>query len=182
MNRVRGFTKRRVNRIATLGLGLLVLGAVAAGPALAQTSPQTDNMAVSATVTDNCTISAGALAFGNYNPINATDVDAEATLTLTCTLDASATITLGQGANADGTSTAAIPVRRMLFEDKFLTYDLFSDSGRTLVWQAEGGTGVAYTGIGSVDTSVQVFGRIPGGQSTLPTGDYTDTVVVTITF
>jgi len=170
-----------MNRITTLGLGLLALGAVAAGPVLAQTSPQTSNMTVSATVTNNCTISAGALAFGNYNPTVATAVDAAATLTLTCTLNASTTITLDEGLHAGGGSTPAVPIRRMVNSvTNFLSYTLYTTSGRTTVWN--GTTGVAYTGTGVADTSVQVFGRIPGSQSSLPSGSYTDTIVATITF
>jgi len=181
MHRITRLTKRHVNRITTLGLRLLALGAVAAGPALAQTSPQTSNMAVSATVTNNCTISAGALAFGNYNPTVATAVDAAATLTLTCTLSASTTITLDQGLHPGGGSTLAVPIRRMVNNaTNFLSYTLYTTIGRTTVW--DGVTGVAYTGTGIADTSVQVFGRIPGSQSSLPAGVYTDTVVATITF
>ncbi len=181
MHRITRLTKRHVNRITTLGLRLLALGAVAAGPALAQTSPQTSNMAVSATVTNNCTISAGALAFGNYNPTVATAVDAAATLTLTCTLNASTTITLDEGLHAGGGSTPAVPIRRMVNSvTNFLSYTLYTTSGRTTVWN--GTTGVAYTGTGVADTSVQVFGRIPGSQSSLPSGSYTDTIVATITF
>lgn len=144
----------------------------------------TSNMAVSATVSANCTITAGALAFGAYDPVSANasaDLDQTATLTVNCTSGSAATITLGQGANADASSTDAAPLRRMKDSaTNYLSYSLFSDTGRATVWGNDATTDVAYSGTGA-DTTVSVYGRVDAGQN-VPAGSYSDTVVATITF
>ncbi len=149
-----------------------------ASPAFAGTA--TSNMAVSASVSANCTISAGTLAFGAYDPIvtNATAaLDGTATLTVDCTTGSTATITLGQGLNPTAASTAASPAPQMIDGTNKLAYFLYSDSGRTTVW---GNAGVSYTGTGTSGT-VTVYGAVTAGQNE-PAGSYTDTVVATITF
>jgi spore coat protein U-like protein len=160
------------------GLSACVVAA-AAGPASATTA--TSNMAVSATVSSDCSISAAALAFGTYNATGSTNLDGSATLTVQCTTASSATITLGQGSNAGSGSTDASPARRLKDgSSNFLSYSLYQDSNRSTIWGNTAGTGAAYTGTG-VSTSVTVYGRVTSGQN-VPAGSYSDTVVATITF
>lgn len=164
------------------------LATMAAGSALLLSAPasaatDTSNMTVSATVSANCDISAGPLAFGTYDPVitNASaNLDGTATLTVTCTSGAAANISLGQGSNAAVGSTDAAPSRRMLSGASYLSYALYQDSARTTVWGNDTTTDAAYTGTGAA-TSVTVYGRVPSGQN-VPSGSYSDTVVATITF
>jgi spore coat protein U-like protein len=151
--------------------GLTVL---AGGMAMATNS--TANMAVSASVSNNCTISAGSLAFGAYDPIvtnAATALPGTATLSVTCTNGASTVITLGQGTNAGGASTDAAPVRRLKGDlgadsvKNFLNYSLTQDGGGSTTWGNTAGTGASYTGSGSTE-SVTVFGSIAGAQTPIP--------------
>lgn len=127
--------------------------AMSAGGNVFAASPQTANLAVSATVIDNCTISTSALAFGNYDPIVAnasTALDGTGTVSITCTLGDVVQITLGQGANADTGSTDAAPQRRMINgTTNFLSYLLFSDTGRTTVWGNTAAVDVETTGTGA---------------------------------
>jgi spore coat protein U-like protein len=58
----------------------------------------------------------------------------------------------------------------------YLGYDLYESFGAATPWDGESGTGAATT------QSINVFGRIPSGQSGLTAGTYTDTVVVTVTY
>lgn len=150
-------------------------------PLAASAGTDTANMSVSASVTDNCTISAGALSFGAYDVLGGADLDGSATLTVACTSGTSSTVTLGQGANADTGSTDAAPLRRMSGGSDHLSYDLYQDSGRTTVFGNTSGTGVAYNASSSSPASVTVYGRVPGGQS-VAAGSFSDTVVATITF
>lgn len=151
-----------------------------AGAALAGTD--TANLAVSATVAANCTISAGTgISFGSYDPIvtNAsTALDGTGTITTTCTNGASANVTLGQGSNADTGSTDAAPLRRMTDGTDMLSYQLYTDNGHTTVW--DNSTGVDVTGTGTASDTT-VYGEVAGGQN-VGTGTYTDTVVATVTF
>ena len=170
--------KTNTRYIALAIAGVLVL---TAGSAFAGTA--TSNMAVSATISANCTITAGALAFGAYDPIvaNATvPLPGTATLTVTCTNGSGTTITLGQGLTPAGGSTPAAPLRQMASGGNFLSYSLFQDVGLTTTWGDTAGTGVAYTGTG-VAGSVTVYGQVAAGQN-VPAGTYNDTVVATITF
>ncbi len=135
------------------------------------------SMTVSTGVTTTCTITAAPMNFGNLGlPLATTSSSQTATLTYTCSLGAAAKITLDQGQN--GTGTPAAPVRRMKVGTNYLGYQLYSNSGRTAVW--DGVTGVSVTGTGSPQTST-VYGLVPA-QTVPPAGSYTDVVVVTMTF
>lgn len=163
------------------GKVLPLIAALVIASATAFAGSATSNMAVSASVSANCTISAAPMAFGAYDPIvtNAsTALTQSANLAVDCTNGSAATITLGQGANSGTGSTDAAPIRRMANGSNYLNYGLYSDNGDTTTW--DNSTGVSYTGTGASD-SVTVYGSIPGGQN-VSAGSYTDTVVATITF
>lgn len=171
--------KKNLQKFSVLAVVSLFL--LAATSAFAGTA--TSNMSVSATVSANCTISAGALAFGAYDPVvanAATPLPGTATITVQCTNGSPATLTLGQGSNPAGGSTAAAPLRQMASGGNFLSYALFQDNALTIPWGDTAGTGVAYTGTG-VSGSVTVYGQVAAGQN-VPSGTYNDTVVATITF
>lgn len=143
----------------------------------------TANLSVTASVANNCTISTSAVAFGAYDPIvtNATTaLTATGSVTITCTTgDSGLSVTLGQGANAAGGSTAAVPLRRMVYSSSnYLSYYLYSNSGYSTVWGSTGPT--IATGNGSAQIYT-VYGSIPAGQN-VPAGSYTDTVVATVNF
>jgi spore coat protein U-like protein len=171
------FTKKMSARTLTVaGAIALALGAMSG------TQAAVDNIDVTATVTANCTITAEALAFGNYDGIvvnAATAVTVESDVDVTCTQGAAATVTLGQGGSAGGASTDANPDRRLTDGTNFLNYGLFTENTHTDEWGNTAGTGVTHTGTGSLATLV-VYGIVPAGQ-TVPAGNYTDTVVATIT-
>ncbi len=162
---------------------VICLGALSIGIAMAGSANV--NMAASATVTNNCTIAAGDLAFGAYDPVFANKTAAQngtATLTVDCTNGAAAVVTLGQGANADASSTDAAPLRRLKAGTDFLNYALWQDAGReTTVWGNTAGTGEAYNGIGTAE-NITVYGVIAGAQTSVHAGNFADTVVATITF
>jgi spore coat protein U-like protein len=158
----------------------LAIGAVSSTDA----ATATQNLSLTASVTANCTISTAVVAFGAYDPVvtNATTaLNGTGTVSVTCTNGASTTVTLGQGSNAATGSTDAIPARRLNDGGtNFLTYSLYSDTGRTVVWGNTVGTSVAHTGTGLL-TALTVYGAVTAGQN-VPAGSYSDTVLATITF
>jgi spore coat protein U-like protein len=159
---------------------IAVLGLLATGVAFATTA--TSTMSVTATVSDNCVITAGTLAFGSYDPIVAnasSPLPGSTSLNVTCTSGANATVTLGQGSNADTDSTDAAPDRRMKAGSNYLKYSLTQDGGST-TWGNTSGTGEAYPGIGTAQ-ALTVYGSVAAGQN-VPSGSYSDSVVATITF
>lgn len=164
-------------------VALGVLTALLCGAACtAWAGTATNNLAVSATVTANCTIDASAgISFGSYDPVSAnasTDLSGTGTITTTCTNGASATVTLGQGSNAATGSTDTAPLRQMTDGTDMLAYQLYTDSGHTTVWDNTTGLGVTGTGTAS---NASVYGVITAGQN-VGAGSYTDTVVATVTF
>ena len=154
---------------------LLVSGAQPAGAATASA-----NLTITATVTNNCTITTAPVAFGAYDPVvtNAsTALDSTGTVTVACTKGAAATVGLDLGTNASGA------VRRLKDSGtNYLTYELYKESTRTTVW---GNAGGALYSAGAAPSkaprSVTVYGRIPSGQD-IPAGAYGDTVVATVNF
>ena len=172
--------KLNARMLIAAGTAVLAIGAVSSTDAATATS----NLAVTASVTANCTIATAPVAFGAYDPVSAnatTALNGTGTVSVTCTNGATTTVTLGQGSNPAGGSTAAAPARQLKDGGTdLLTYSLFSDPGRTTVWGDTAGTGVAHTGTGTL-TALTVYGAVDAGQN-VPAGNYSDTVVATITF
>lgn len=162
---------------------------VAAGAAFsldvspAQAGDAQADLSVTAEISANCIISTTPVAFGAYDPVSANAVSAlngAGKVTVTCTNGSTGLITLGQGANADTGSTAAAPLRRMVFDGtNYLSYGLYTNAGRTLTW-SDADHAVSHSGTG-VSTDVDVYGKIPGGQNQ-PAGSYVDTVVANVNF
>lgn len=151
----------------------LAVALVAAAPlAYAQSQTKTDNMLVSINVTNNCSVAAGALAFGNADL--SANADATATISVTCSNTGAYSLAFNNGGNAAGAQ------RRMQrgTSGEFLNYNL---SG-----VAPGGT--ALTGFsgtstgGNVANTHTVHGRVPTGQSNKTIGAYNDSVLVTLTY
>lgn len=155
-----------------------VLSFAAAAPAFAQAEA---DLEVSATVTENCVVSAGALDFGDIDVTTGTHFDMTAQLTVKCTngteWTASADAGLGTG--------ATIASRKMQDAGaNLLSYGLYTDNGRTTAWGAAAGESVGVftdEGTGANQTKT-IYGRVFGGQASLPAGEYEDTVQVTVSY
>ena len=169
---------------------LAVGAAAAAGAVLAMSLPAfaasaSTNLAVSATVANNCTISTSAVGFGTYDPLSATDTDSTGTVTITCTKNTSATIGLDTGAHASGST------RRM--DDgsgNVLTYELYhpanlnpgAGAAYATVWGTAGANLFSPAAAPSkASRTFTVSGRITAGQD-VAAGNYTDTVQATVNF
>ena len=154
---------------------LIIVGVLGiALPIGAQGSTTTATIAVTATVFSACTITANALPFGTYsNGVN----NATTTVTPTCTLATPYTVGLDAGTGTGATVAA----RKLTLGANTLTYTLYSDSARTVLWGNTIGTNtVAGTGTGVFQT-LTVYGQIPASQNVQP-GNYTDTVTATLTY
>ena len=162
--------------IAGAGMAALVAGLVGMAQSNVNAATATSSFTVSASVSANCTISAGALAFGAYDPVVANasaNLDQTSTITVACTKGASASVALDNGGNFSSG-------RRMTDgSSNFLTYEIYSNAGRTTVWNSS--APVSYTAASKAASSLTVYGRVAGGQD-VPAGSYSDTVVATITF
>jgi len=169
-------------------LGIVAVLVLAAAPAFAATA--TSNLAVSANIANNCTISTTPVAFGAYDPIGtnaATPLDAGGTVSIACTKGSATTIALDLGSNPSG------GVRRMNDgSGNFLSYEAYQPPNNTpgsacsysspTVWGTAGANlftpAVAPS---KASRTYNVCGEVAAGQD-LPSGTYNDTVVATVNF
>jgi spore coat protein U-like protein len=154
-----------------------------AGVAAAQSSPQTANLSVTASVAANCTVSTSPVNFGSYNPLSAATVTATGQVLLRCTRGTIPAVALDNGGNAAGGQ------RRMANGGEFLAYNLMrptgNDAGDACPAAGAGTSWSSAFTLTSAPSSAQrtfnVCGQLPGAQD-VPAGTYTDTVVATVTF
>jgi len=140
-------------------------------------------MSVSATVRHACSIDTTPMAFGTYDGVvtnTSSALNATATVISTCTSGAAAQITMNGGASA-GSGSTDVPVRRLTAgASEYLVYQVYSDVARETVWGNTVPTGIVINGTGSPQTH-KVYGSIPSAQL-VPEGDYSDQIIVTITY
>ena len=124
-------------------LKLAIVSAVLVGTAsltcLLTLGTSSANMAVTANIGMNCTISTADIAFGAYDPIvthASLDLDAQGSVTTTCTVGSAGKVIIGQGLDPADNSTDIDPLRRMggPSEGDYLNYQVYSDAGRSAVW------------------------------------------------
>lgn len=137
---------------------------------------QNTNLAVSVTVNDVCTIAANPLDFGIYNPLSGANLDAQTTIDVTCTLNTPYTIASNAGIGIG----ASIATRKLTNGGSTINYSLYSDALHTALWGNGGGQLIAGNGTGVVQ-AITVYGRIAASQNVV-TGNYADTVQVTVTY
>ncbi|WP_457971025.1 Csu type fimbrial protein [Acinetobacter calcoaceticus] len=125
--------------------------------------------------------------FGNINDIGSTsrDYTGQGAVNTTCNNGTPYSIYLG-----DGNNRIAGGFRRMTNgSSQYIPYQLYQNSTYSTVWDTTGGVtavggsgGVSKMGSGSAQ-STNVYGKIPQGTtiSTTP-GNYSDTIVVTVTY
>ena len=126
----------------------------------------TANVTVSATVSTNCSITGGSLAFGEYDPVvtnAASPKDGSGTFSVACTKGAAGvTIDLDQGLNYSSG-------RRMIAGSEHVTYELYSDSGTDRVGQYQWRLDArADFSCSKAAVSYTLYGRIGGGPMSLP--------------
>ena len=143
----------------------------------------TSNFTVTASVSNNCTISSTAIGFGAYDPIvtNAsTPLDAAGTVVITCTKGATTTIGLNTGNNA---ANASGTTRAMKSGTDYLSYEIYQEAARSTVW-GNSGTGLL-TPPAAPNKNARTFstyGRVPAAQDVPASATYTDTVTATVNF
>jgi spore coat protein U-like protein len=147
-------------------------------PCVAHAGTDTDSFEVTATVLASCEVTASDLAFGNYDPVAASHLDGDTQLSVTCTNGTTYNVGLSLG---DGAG-ASMATRRMTKDGdtETLNYVLYQDDQRSVLWGDTGGDRLPGTGDGTPDV-IDVYGRVPMQQAALA-GDYSDTIVVTVTW
>lgn len=135
----------------------------------------TTTASITAAAAAICTVTAGTLGFGTYN--GTTAATAAAAISVNCSNGAAYQVGLDDGLDPSATA------RRMAGPGGArLSYELYSNSARTLAWGDGSALGARVSGTGSGSAqSLTVYGRIPAGQL-VAAGSYTDSVVVTVEY
>lgn len=178
--------KRLMGRTRWAGAAFLVCFSTAP---MAQAGTATSNLTVQINIAASCTINAATL---NFSPtptagttLVSSNVDANTTVSVTCTNGSPYSIGMDNGANFSGS-------RRMRLgaTANYLSYGLYIDSGYSNAWttttqagSCSGGANSCVLGTGNgAAQSVTIYGRVPSTGTAPPTGLYTDTVTMTITY
>lgn len=151
----------------------------------AQAGTATANLNVSILITASCTINSATLIFPSTagTSLIATAVNGSSSVSVTCTNGSPYSIAMDNGSNASSGQ------RRMISGSNFLNYDLYVDAAHTAPWltatsnSACTTTGQCYLGTGSGSAqSISIYGVVPTTAAAPPSGTYTDTVTMTITY
>ena len=134
----------------------------------------------------SCTVSAAGVSFGVYNAQNAAPADGLGTVSVQCTTNkssesASVSLQLTAGSGTFATRTLVSGANQ-------LSYNLYTNSARTIVWgNGTSGTSTvtdsySLQSTSSVNRNYTVYGRMPAQQTGSSPGTYSDTVTVTLAF
>ena len=172
------------NKLNQSKLKLAMVSAIVAGSmglsASSYAATTAGNMSVSTDVSISCSMTVGAMGFPNYDPSSADDLLGTATIESTCTAGGTAKITMSEGSSPTTGSSTSAPDRRMVLGSEYLSYAIYSDTGRTTAWGNTAATGKGITGTGSA-ANTTVYGKITAGQA-VGSGSFADSVVVTLTY
>lgn len=155
------------------------------GEVRSTTTPPTDcapavqatfNMSASAILPGSCSIVADDLAFGSHSSL-AGGVNAAAGVRLTCTTNTAWSVGIDGGGSGNPDDRR---MRRNAVGPEWLGYGLFRDAGRTQAWGNTPATTVRGVGTGQ-QVALTAYGRVPEQPMPL-SGDYRDTVVVTVEY
>jgi spore coat protein U-like protein len=158
---------------------------LAGAPVAVQAGTSTATLSVSIVITASCTINPATLVFASTagTSLITTAVNGSSTVSVTCTSGSPYSIAMDNGANASGSR------RRMISGGNFLNYNLYVDAAHTQPWSTAinsttcttSGDCFLGTGNGSAQ-SVNIYGVVPTTATAPPSGTYTDTVTMTVTF
>jgi spore coat protein U-like protein len=121
----------------------------------------------------NCTLSAQGVVFGIYDTLANQNLDGTGSVSVSCDTNASFTVALSPG---HGTTL----LRQMQGGADVMTYNLFTDSLRSIIW-GDGAGGTALANGSGTSVTYAVYGRIPPGQK-IRAGAYSDSITVTLSF
>jgi spore coat protein U-like protein len=130
-----------------------------------------------------CNVSAAWTSFGAYDPVSAVEVLTIGSVTVHCDENCNAVLSLSVGNGAGAKYSTGRKMTRTRGGGT-LTYNLYADSSRNLVFGDGSGGSVTHdiSGKKNRDVTQDVWARIPAGQRSVLAGDYIDIVMVTISY
>lgn len=120
-----------------------------------------------------CAVNAGGINFGSYDPFFQQNLDSTGSIEVSCDVTTTYSIALSPG-------RGAYTARVMANGSHELLYNLFTSVTHATVW-GDGIAGTATVDASGMGNEHTVYGSIPAGQNAF-SGNYSDTIVVTLTF
>lgn len=131
---------------------------------------------------NSCNVGVSAVSFGTYDSTSGTDLLATGTINLSCN-NKSVHVVLKLNAGIGvGTSFATGRMMTRLPEGGTMIYNLYTNSGRSQIFGDGTGGSASLPLIVNKTKAQTIWARIPGSQTSLLAGNYSDTVTVTITY
>jgi spore coat protein U-like protein len=140
-----------------------------------------------AAVVFSCTVSAGGINFGVYNPLSATGDSAAGSWTVICTATGTGSATVSGTLSLSRGNSGSYASRSLRFGANTLSYNIYLLPNFTQVLGDGTGGTVAPSDSGTVtagqiyQVNGNMYGLIPALQD-VPAGGYSDSIVVTVTY
>jgi len=135
---------------------------------------------VKVTILAECNVSTSPLNFGNYDPVvanAAAPLNSTTVVNVYCTAGTPAKVALDTGLWSAGS-----PRRLKSAAGNFLNYEMYTNSGHTVIWNATNtNNGTSASKLTPINGGFTVYGQLPAGQD-IPAGAYSDTVTVTVNY
>ena len=139
-----------------------------------------------------CTVSASAIAFGVYDPLNASPLNSSGSISASCSLTSPDNVTVNYSLALSTGSSSSYATRTLLNGASLLTYNLYVDNAHSQVWgDAVSGGSSAVSGAmslghglgrnGKQTDTYTSYGQLFAGQDVTP-GSYNDTITLTVTW
>ncbi|TCB79548.1 spore coat protein U domain-containing protein [Acinetobacter sp. ANC 4173] len=139
-----------------------------------QSSNKTSNsLSVTTNYENSCNLMAASdLNFGHIDDLSK-GVTSSTTVNLSCPLNTTWKVGLDQGLNYDGKT------RRMRNGADYIAYELYQDATYKQPWSSTNTSpGVGTNGA----QTIQIYGKVPQSTSSVPPGEYQDSITVTLTY
>ena len=141
-----------------------------------------------AAVTVSCTVSAGGIAFGIYNPLSGTTDAATGSLRIDCSGRGTGSTTVTANLTLSAGLSGSYAARTMLSGTNKLDYNIYWSTAYNQIMGdgtggSFGGTTGAFTVVagGTSSATGTMYGLVPASQDVTP-GTYADTIVVTVSY
>ena len=143
-------------------------------------------LAMPAAASHTCLVTSLPVSFGVYDPLSVSALDGSGRVDVTCTLLIGSSDSVAYSIQLSTGGAGSYSPRQMSGVGSPLSYNLYRDASRTLVWgDGSGGTVTntdSYTlGLVPELRSYVVYGRVASGQGAAA-GVYADSVLVTLEF
>lgn len=156
---------------------MTIAAALGAADTAASAGQTTSSTTATVKIFTGCSLQARPLTFDASTSTGSNPIDAMTTITIRCTPNTNFTVDIDKGLYPKGVNRQM----RSVLTGSFITYDVYRDSPRSNVWGTGQLKNVSGNSGSGAPLDILIYGRVPKNQ-TIQSGDYKDTLVVTLNF